>query len=673
MVVDGQGRIAVEGERVAVVPPADDLVLHFGQRLAEGRAVADDLAVEIIAHRGVHALGLGRRPLAGVEPRDLPRRDRGDAAVAQHGVADVVAVGRIAAGAARHENRGRAGIVDQRALVGIVDIAAGIDHRAARPAVRPPEHRAEIVGHPVPGGGVGQQFFVGGEHGVVVRVHGALLVERVGVITLRGEDVVFRVVPEPAAVGVEVAEALRQQAGLAPVDVRFQLVVDDLADDAAQDAAPVGVAGVDRDAADVDFGNEIHAAGQFHVVGFIAVEAVAVDVPVARQVGIEAIHRVDVGLVVEFLHRQLVGRGIRVADQQDVLDAHGNIVVLEPLPHPVGLAVRRLSGDLVPAVGGRLAVDRGFRDRVHDIAQRALVRNEAVEIGRIGIDGVRGHDEQHVARRTGFTGGNRRRVPRSGCLRVGDQLQRLVIQHGVGREAVRAAHGLACKRNREHHVRNLPEGALHGIVEGRMERHAHELPAAHLRNTVQDHGRAGCEGVGAVDVHVFSSHDVLRPAIERRDIGGRPPRRGGTNQLIQGKVRGLQVIDGDGNGSQIGIRWQGVGGHLLRETRLAGIGGQRGVLATGHVHEAIRRGNRERRQVLRDLEGVCPSPGCQETGQNSAKEFCKQVSCAHRLPPGLIGIGKTFNLFNEFRSITCCILMYNSRIYRPLSRKCPRH
>ncbi len=352
MVVDGQGRIAVEGERVAVVPPADDLVLHFGQRLAEGRAVGDHLAVEVVAHRGVHALGLGRRPLAGVEPRDLPRRDRGDAAVAQHGVAEVVAVGRIAAGAAGHEDRGRTGVVDQRALVGIVDVAAGVDHRAARPAVRPPEHRAEIVGHPVPRGGVGEQFLVGGEHGVVVRVHGALLVERVGVVALRGEDVVFHVVPEPTAVGVEIAEALRQQAGLAPVDVRFQFVADDLADDAAQDAAPVGVAGVDRNAADVDFGHEIHAAGEFHVVGFVAVNAVAIDVPVARQIGIEAIHRVHVGLVAEFLHRQLVGRGIRIADQQDVLDAHGNVVVLKPFPHPVGLAVRRLAGDFVPAVGG---------------------------------------------------------------------------------------------------------------------------------------------------------------------------------------------------------------------------------------------------------------------------------------------------------------------------------
>ncbi len=282
-----------------------------------------------------------------------------------------------------------------------------------------------------------------------------------------------------------------------------------------------------------------------------------------------------------------------------------------------------------------MAIDRGLRDRVHDVAQRALVRNEAVEIGRIGVDGIRGHDDQDLARGTaGFAGNGGTGIPRAGGPRVGNEFQRIGIQHGVGREAVRARRLRAVVRNRERRARNLAKDALHGIVERRIQRHAHELPAAHLRNAVQGRGRAGREGVGAVDVQVFSVHDVPRPAVERRGIDGRPPRRGGTNRMSQDHVAGFHLVHGDRHGSEVGIRRQGVGGDLLRQARLSGHGRQRGARAACHVHETIRFGKDERRQIHGNLEAVRPRHGGQDK-KNSAAEFCKQVSGAHRLPPGL--------------------------------------
>ena len=586
------------------------------------------------------ALGLGRGPLAGVVPRDLPRRDGSNAAVAQHGVADVQAVGRFPAGTAGHEQHRRAVVGEQRALVGIEDVAAGVDDRAARPAVRPPEHHAVGIGHPVPGGRVGEQFFVGNERGVVVRVHGALFVKRLRGVALRGQDVVFGMVSEPAAIGVEIAEAFGQQAGAAPGDVARQFVLDGFPDDPAQHAAPFRIARVDGDAADVDFGHEIDAAGQLHVVGFVAVQAVAVDIPVARQIGEIAIHGIDVGLVVEFLHRQLVGRRVRVADQQDVLDAHGNVVVLEPFPHPIGLAVGGLAGHLVPAGRAGGTIDGGFRHDVHDVAEGALVGNEAVEIGRSGNDRVRGHHDEDLARDGAGLGRGRGGIPRAGSLGVGHERKGVGIENGVGRQRIRAARRRAVEGNRERNARDRLEHAADRIVERRIHGDAREFPAAHLRDAFQRGRGGGHKGVGAVDVEILAVHEVRRASVEGFGILGGPPRRRGAHGTGQREFGGFQVIDRHGHGGEIGVGRQGVGENLPRQARLAGHGGKRRLGPAGNVAEVAGRGNGNGVQIQRDGKTVRLGHAGQQ--QPDTAHALQDREIRSHDAPGLEGLVKHF-------------------------------
>ena len=129
---DPEARVAVEAEGVVVVPPPGfHLLFHLGQGAAEGRLVADDLAEEIIAHGGVHALGIRGGPGAVVVPRDVARRDGGDAAVAEHGIADVEIVRRVAARAGDHEHGCRAPVVQQGTMLRLEQRASGIDDRAS--------------------------------------------------------------------------------------------------------------------------------------------------------------------------------------------------------------------------------------------------------------------------------------------------------------------------------------------------------------------------------------------------------------------------------------------------------------------------------------------------------------------------------------------------------------
>ena len=354
----------------------------------------------------------------------------------------------------------------------------------------------------------------------------------------------------------------------------------------------------------------------------------------------------------QLLHRQFVRRGVGVADQQDVLDAHGNVVVLEPFPHPVGLAVRRLSGHFVPAGRRGQTVDLRLRHGMHLVPERLLVGDETVEIGRLRENGVRGHDDEDFARNgAGFARGRSAGVPRPGGRGVGHERQGVGVQDGVGSQRIRPARFQAAVGDAEFDPRNLPENALRGIVEGWAQRHAHELPPAHLRNAFDARGFGRRERIGPVDGHVFPVDDGFGRAIERNGVPGRRPRRSGTHGAGQREIGGFHGIDDHGNRGEVGIGRKGVGDDPLGQARPAGFGRKRGALAARDVREPVRCGNRERRKSHRNRKAVGAGEGRAKQNENSANEFQEPVFRAHDTPPRLKRFSKTFNLRGFILSI----------------------
>ncbi len=163
-----------------------------------------------------------------------------------------------------------------------------------------------------------------------------------------------------------------------------------------QDAVEHGrVVVVDRDPTDVDLGLEVQAAADA-VVAVLGDLAVAVLVPVARQLGVVVVSGRDHGVVgvvlhgVDQLHRDARAPRIRVADQQHVLQVERLVVLLQPAPDPLGIAILGADGD-----GGQLGVAHG--DDLE--APHLLVLGE----GRQLLAGLAQHvgDDDGVARGAG--------------------------------------------------------------------------------------------------------------------------------------------------------------------------------------------------------------------------------------------------------------------------------
>ena len=170
------------------------------------------------------------------------------------------------------------------------------------------------------------------------------------------------------------------------------------------------------------------------------------------------------------LHRDRPRGGIRIADEQHVLDAQRDVVVLEPLADLLGGPVRSLSRQAAEIIFG------------HNEGGEALVRQVACEIGErggiAGFDGVRGDDHVVVGRlRSGYDDGRAiptRRRREVEDHRAGPDVHDLVGQLGVGGEPHRGE----LVADPDGHAGDHPQAPGHGVVLERRESDPGDPPLA---------------------------------------------------------------------------------------------------------------------------------------------------------------------------------------------------